>query len=103
MAPTTLFDVLWRMGKKANYDDADTFVLGAAGDLDARRLGQALVIVVDATTAALEALAATYAGANIFADMADAYRKKTSSAPSSAIGHRARSWAARRTAVVSRR
>jgi hypothetical protein len=103
MAPTTIFDVLWRMRKKANYEDADTFVLGAAGDLDARRLGQALVIVVDATIAALEALAAAYAGANLFADMADAYRKKTSATPTSALGRRSLSWAARRTAFVSRR
>ena len=30
MAPATLFDVLWRIRKKANYEDTDTFVLGLA-------------------------------------------------------------------------
>ena len=103
MAPTTIFDVLWRMRKKANYEDADTFVLGAAGPLDARRLGQALVIVADATTAALEALAAAYVGAKILADMAEAYRQKTNSAPGSAMGRRAQSWASRSATLTSQR
>lgn len=97
MAPTTVFDVLWRMRKKANYDDADVFVLGAAHELDARRLGQSLVIVADATVGALEALAVAYVGPNSFADMAEAYAKKTSSAPDTPVGLRARSWAGRRT------
>lgn len=100
MAPTTVFDVLWRMRKKANYEDADTFVLGAADELDARRLGQALVIVADATVAALEALACAYVGPNVLADMAHAYAQKTSSPPTSAVGRRAASWAARRTVAA---
>ncbi len=62
MAPTTMFDVLWRMRKKANYDDADTFVLGAAGGLDAHGFGQAFILVADATVASLEALASAYVG-----------------------------------------
>jgi len=77
MAPTTIFDVLWRMRKKANYDDADTFVLGAAGELDARRFGQALVIVTDATVGALEGLAAAHAGPDHVADMSAAYAGPT--------------------------
>ena len=64
------------MRKKANYEDADTFVLGAAGELDARRLGQALIIVADATVAALEALTSAYVGPTLLANMVDAYAKK---------------------------
>ena len=56
MAPTTLFDVLWRMRKKASYEDADVFVLGAAGAQDARRFAESLVTVTDATVAAIEAV-----------------------------------------------
>lgn len=36
LAPTTVFDLFWRLRTKANYDDADTFVLGAGGVADAR-------------------------------------------------------------------
>lgn len=96
MAPTTLFDVLWRMRKKANYEDADTFVLGAAGERDARRLGEALVIVADATISALEATSAAYIGPEVLADFAEAYAKRTSSGPSSAVGRHSESWSARR-------
>jgi hypothetical protein len=46
-----LFDVFWRLPKKA-HEDADVFVLGAVSELDARRFGSALLIVTDATVAA---------------------------------------------------
>lgn len=97
MAPTTVFDVLWRIRKKANYDDADVFVLGAAHELDARRLGQALVIVADATVAALEALAAAYVGPDVFADMSAKYARQTASGPQAPVVLRASSWNDRRT------
>lgn len=100
MAPTTVFDVLWRMRKKANYEDADTFVLGAAGELDARRLGQGLVIVADATCAALEALSCAYVGPRLLADAAASYAQKVSSPASSTIDIRAQSWAARCSTAV---
>ncbi len=97
MAPTTLFDVMWRMRKKANYDDADTFVLGAAGELDARRLGQSLVIVTDATVAALEALTAAACGPDLLADLASAYAAKIQAPPESPVVRRAQSWESRRS------
>jgi hypothetical protein len=95
MAPTTLFDVLWRMRKKANYEEADTFVLGAAGELDARRLGQSLVIVTNASVAALEALTAAYVGPGALEAGVRAYAERTSAATDSAIGHRLASWESR--------
>lgn len=98
MAPTTVFDVLWRMRKKANYEDADTFVLGAAGELDARRLGQALVIVTDATIAALEAAASACVGPDMLADMSEAYARKATAAAGSVLGLHAASWSGRRRA-----
>lgn len=95
MAPTTVFDVLWRMRKKANYDDADTFVLGAAGELDAYRLGQAIVLVIDATVASIEALASAYVGPKVLSDMVGRDATKAAAAPTSAVGVRAASWSAR--------
>ena len=96
MPPTTLFDVLWRIRKKANYEDADTFVLGAGDEIDARRLAQALVIVTDGTVAALEALAVAYVGPESLANAAQAYAVRTQSGSESAIGRRASSWQRRR-------
>ena len=92
MPPTTLFDVLWRVRKKANYEDADTFVLGAGDEIDARRLAQALVIVTDGTVAALEALSAAYVGPEVLANAAQAYATRTRSGPESTVGRRAASW-----------
>lgn len=99
MVPTTLFDVFWRIRKKASYDDADAFVLGAAGELDARRLGEALVIVTDATVAALEAVMAAYVGPGIMAAIVSAYANRVSAGPASAVSRRAASWQGRVPAV----
>ena len=92
MPPTTLFDVLWRVRKKANYEDADTFVLGAGDEIDALRLAQALVIVTDGTVAVLEGLAVAYVGPELLANAARAYEAKTRSCPESAVGRRSSSW-----------
>lgn len=90
MTPTTLFDVLWRIRKKASYEDADTFVLGA-GD-DAWRLARALVTVTDGTVAAIEALVAAYVGPRQLADISQTYADRTQSDQMSAIDRRAASW-----------
>ena len=92
MAPTTLFDVLWRIRKKANYEDADAFVLGANDKTDAWQLAKAFAIVTDGTVAVFEALAAAYVGPRLLADISQAYADRTRSDPVSAIGRRAASW-----------
>lgn len=93
MTPTTLFDVLWRLRKTANYDDADVFVLGAMTQLDALRLGQSLAIVTDATIAALEAVIAGYLGPQALADLAAGYvRRVAGGAGSTALTARANYW-----------
>lgn len=95
LSPTTLFDLFWRMRTKANYGDADAFVLGAESELDAHRFGHGLAIVTDATVAALEALTAAYIGPTEMAVLSAAYRIRRQAPDDSAVGRRALSWAAR--------
>ncbi len=102
MAPTTLFDVFWRLRKKASYDDADVFVLGAASELDARRFGSALLIVTDSTLAALEAVVAASVGPDLVARLATGYAHRTDSAPQGVMGCRAASWSKRAGRQASR-
>ena len=90
MGPTTLFDLLWRIRKKTNYENVDTFVLGAGSY--AWRFARALVTVTDGTVAVLEALAAAYVGPSLLADICKTYASRTRSDPASAIGCRASSW-----------
>ena len=92
VAPTTVFDLFWRLRKKAHYDEADTFVLGAAGTRDAAAFAQALVYVTDATIASLEGLIEAYAGPEPLAAAAGAYAEQTSSA---VVRRRARLWRSR--------
>lgn len=88
LGPTSIFDVLWRLRKKAHYEDADVFVLGASHDLDARRLGVSLALVTDATVAVLEALIAAHVGSHRIWDMAERYRLTRQAPANSAIGLR---------------
>jgi hypothetical protein len=103
MAPTTVFDVLWRLRKKANYDDADVFVLGASSERHARRLGESLVIVTDATIAALEALMAAYIGPQKMFVATTKYADRSSAAPGSAVANRVDSWRRQVVAMTAQR
>jgi hypothetical protein len=93
MRPTTVFDLFWRLRKKASYDDADVFVLGASSERDARRFGESLVIVTDATVAAIEGLIAAYLGPAPLARAAELYARRTPAAPT--IAARNDSWSRR--------
>ena len=93
LQPTTLFDFFFRLRKKVHYGDPDVFVLGAAGVQDARRLAEALVIVTDATVAALECLVATYRGRSLVAQAAIKYADRLSAAPGTLVARRSQSWA----------
>ena len=92
LVPTTIFDVLWRLRKKSHYDDADVFVLGAAGPVDARRFGEAFALVTDTTLAALEALVAAHAGPESVARAAALYYRRVRNDPNAVIQRRAAAW-----------
>ncbi len=97
---TTVFDLFWRLRKKANYDDADTFVLGAAGVREAAAFAQSLAYVTDGTIAALEALMAAYVGPGVIAEAASAYAERLP--PGSAIHRRSAEWRARAGGLAMR-
>lgn len=99
---TTLFDVFWRLRKKAHYEDADVFVLGAVSELDARRFGSALLIVTDATVAALEAVTAAAVGPVVLAQIAVDHAERTDAEARSLMGRRATGWS-RRAGVATQR
>lgn len=93
MVPTTVFDTLWRMRKKANYEDADAFVLGAMTEFDARRFAEALIILTNASLAALEGVIGAYVGSEHLADAAESYLRKTGGGSTSRqIRYRAEAW-----------
>jgi len=89
LAPTTLFDLFWRLRMKANYEDADTFVLGAAGIPDARAFADSLAILADASVAALEALVIAYVGPDDYSRFVTSYRDRVRANPDSPVAVRA--------------
>lgn len=93
LAPTTIFDTFWRLRKKADYEDAEVFVLGAMGDADARRFAESLHIVTDATVAALEVAVAAYVGPNVVSAAASSHAlRKRRVSPKAPISRRSTSW-----------
>jgi hypothetical protein len=89
LAPTTVFDLFWRLRMKANYDDADTFVLGAGGVADARAFADSLAIVADASVAALESVVVAYLGPDLVGDFASSYQEKVRADAGSPVAVRA--------------
>lgn len=96
---TTLFDVFYRVRKKASYEEADVFVLGAKSEQEARGFAEALVIVTDGTVAALEALICAFVGPGVLAEAAEDYAGRTGS---TLVGRRSRAWRARQAAQTPR-
>jgi hypothetical protein len=73
LAPTTIFDLLWRMRKKANYADADAFVLGPKTLGEASEFAAGLAETMDATVCATTAIVARRLGVNVVERMLDQY------------------------------
>lgn len=93
LSSTTLFGFFYRTRKKAHYEEPDVFVLGAAGPPDARRFGESMAIVTDATVAALECLVATYVGKGAVGRAALKYADRISAEPDTLVGRRSSAWA----------
>lgn len=80
MMGTTIFDFLWRIRKKANYEGSDPFVLGAAHNDDASRFGSSLAELADLTVFTLTSLVKSRIGEEPVAGWIDDYLKRSPSA-----------------------
>ncbi|CAA9244435.1 MAG: hypothetical protein AVDCRST_MAG20-1897 [uncultured Acidimicrobiales bacterium] len=92
--PTTFFDILWRTRVESFTDGVDRFVVGATDEVDARRFAEALVIVADATVAAIEAVVAATVGVALLADMTEGLLDRSGIPIWSRLGHHASSFRA---------
>lgn len=54
MEPTTLFDLLYRLRLRANYDQADAFLSGALSPSDAEAFHHTLCMIVASTLLVVE-------------------------------------------------
>lgn len=66
LAPTTLFDALYRLRIRSNYEDADAFLMGTEGLHDAEEFAKSLKQVVFNTLLSLELLIIRYIGMPTF-------------------------------------
>ncbi len=66
LAPTTLFDALYRLRIRSNYEDADAFLMGTEDLYDAEEFAKSLKQVVFNTLLSLELLILRYIGMPTF-------------------------------------
>lgn len=85
---TTIFDFMYRLRLRVNYQDADTFVVGAPSDDTARWFAGNLLLVTDSLMAAVEAVLCTYVDAQEIIKIANAYGAKRRSDSSDPVGRR---------------
>ena len=63
MRPTTLFDLLWRLRIRSNYEEGDAFLTGPLSTSDAADFHNALCTIVAATLLTVEIFLAHHVGA----------------------------------------
>lgn len=63
MRPTTLFDLLWRLRIRSNYEEGDAFLTGPLSPSDAADFHNALCAIVGATLLTVEVFLAHHVGA----------------------------------------
>lgn len=90
LSPTTVFNLFWRVRKKAHYEDPDMFVDGAVTSREAEKFGVALVHVTEATLFVIEALIAAYVGPEPMINLSNAY---SATRANKAVAKRALFWA----------
>lgn len=79
LAPTSLFDFLYRMRLRSNYSDADSFLLTLHLENDAQELSSAIVNIVWHNAFMIELLICRYLGKNAFTRIVDEFRKHDTS------------------------
>jgi hypothetical protein len=75
MPPTTVFDFLYRLRIRSNYEDADAFVLGSLNDEDAVQFHAALCKVTACTMFGFERLVAHKLGKTLMHGIADSFAR----------------------------
>jgi hypothetical protein len=76
LGPTTLYDLLYRLRRRANYGDVDTFVTGSSSLPDARKFAHSLEVITDCTVATIEALLSLYMGNDGYKGILTSYAKR---------------------------
>jgi len=74
--PTTIFDSLYRLRIRSNYEDADAFMMGTQTSQDAENYHKALTTVTSATLFMIESYIAQLLGKDNFKNLVDEFKKR---------------------------
>ncbi|MFA5410346.1 MAG: hypothetical protein WC321_00575 [Candidatus Omnitrophota bacterium] len=74
--PTTIFDSLYRLRIRSNYEDADAFMMGTQTQQDAENYHKALVTITGATLFTIETCIMQFLGKDNFKNLVDEFKKR---------------------------
>lgn len=75
LPPTTLFDFLWRLRVRSNYQDVEVFLMSGADSTGQRQFHDAICFVIEGTSLLLENLIIRRSGAKIYEQALDDFSK----------------------------
>lgn len=91
VAPTTVFDLLWRLRVRANYQDAASFVMVTVGQDWHKEFHDALVAVTEGTCLVVENMLVQQVGLNVYETVAQEFcRGQASDGPTAFVADRLR-------------
>ncbi|MPZ98872.1 MAG: hypothetical protein GEU80_05940 [Dehalococcoidia bacterium] len=93
LRPTTFFNFLWEMRRRANYGGADVFVAGGIGRADHTALLEGLAFLTDFTLTVFESAVAARGHSGLLQEAMDSCRLGATTLPP--LGERAALWGAK--------
>ncbi len=73
LAPTTLFDYLWRLRVRSNYRDVSTFLMAGLEDASHEAFHRGVLAIAGATCLLIQSLIVAYVGPKPYADALDEF------------------------------
>jgi hypothetical protein len=85
---TTMFSILWRLRKRSDYIDADTFLEGVDSEIGAQLFNDSIARLVHATMAVFETIIVAYVGQQVYGEAADRFLRRATGPGGEAVQER---------------
>jgi len=85
---TTVFSILWRLRKRSDYIDADTFLEGVDSEMGAQLFNDSIARLVHATMVVFESIIVAYIGYDAYGEAADRFLRKATGPGGEAVQER---------------
>lgn len=85
---TTMFSILWRLRKRSDYIDSDTFLEGVDSEMGAQLFNDSIAQLVHASLVVFETIIAAYIGPDLYGRAADRFLRNATGPGHEAVEER---------------